>query len=148
MIIQYTYRILRVDEQAKTMEVKYDSPQFGVLHVFTRMPNKGEPLENVIRQYAPIEYWKEQIAEVDSVEVDTYGAINYSTEPSIEDITQAVRRARDQLLLASDFTQLPDAPPSINKIAWQTYRQLLREIPDQSGFPTNVVWPEMPSFHS
>lgn len=145
MIIQYAYRILRVDSQAKTMEVVYDSPQFGVLHVFTRMPGKGEPLENVIRQYAPIEYWREQIAEVDDVEVDTYGAIEYNTEPSVEDLAEVVRRARDQLLNASDFTQLPDAPSSIDKAAWQVYRQLLREIPDQPGFPTNVVWPEVPT---
>jgi len=144
MIIQYAYRILRVDAQAKTMEVKYDSPQFGVLHVFTRMPERAEPLENVIRQYAPIEYWREQTIEVDNVEVDTYGAIEYNTDPSVEDLAQSVRYARDQLLLASDFTQLPDAPSTIDGIAWQTYRQLLREIPDQSGFPTNVIWPESP----
>lgn len=145
MDVQYTYRILRVDNQAKTMEVKYDSPQFGVLHVFTRLPNLGEPLENVITQYAPISYWLDQIKETDTVEVDTYGSIQFSTEPTIDDLANMARSTRNQLLLMSDFTQLPDAPNNIDKIAWQNYRQQLREITDQEGFPVNIVWPMPPS---
>ena len=30
--------------------------------------------------------------------------------------------------------------------AWAQYRALLRNVPQQEGFPTEVVWPEKPTF--
>lgn len=53
-----------------------------------------------------------------------------------------VRQQRNQLLSACDWTQLPDSPA--DKPAWATYRQELRDISSQEGFPWNVVWPEEP----
>lgn len=50
-----------------------------------------------------------------------------------------VRAQRNDLLKSSDWSQLADAP--VNKQAWATYRQELRDIPKQSGFPWNVTWP-------
>lgn len=55
----------------------------------------------------------------------------------------AAREDRDALLLKSDWTQLPDVPLA-TKEAWATYRQQLRDIPDQSGFPLNITWPTPP----
>lgn len=55
----------------------------------------------------------------------------------------AVRQKRDQLLNASDWTQLGDAP--VEAAAWITYRQQLREVPSQEGFPWEVTWPAPPS---
>jgi len=54
-----------------------------------------------------------------------------------------VRDDRNSLLSQSDWTQVADAP--VDKQAWADYRQALREIPDQAGFPWNVVWPEQPA---
>lgn len=53
-----------------------------------------------------------------------------------------VRAERNAKLTASDWTQVADAP--VNKAAWATYRQALRDISDQAGFPWTVTWPEMP----
>lgn len=53
-----------------------------------------------------------------------------------------VRARRDELLLQSDWTQLPDSPA--DKPAWATYRQQLREITSQPGFPLDIVWPVAP----
>lgn len=53
-----------------------------------------------------------------------------------------VRAQRDILLTASDWTQVADAP--VDQAAWATYRQALRDIPAQAGFPDNVTWPEKP----
>ena len=50
---------------------------------------------------------------------------------------------RNQLLKQSDWTQLPDAPVE-NKEAWQEYRQALRDITKQNGYPKNIIWPEPP----
>ena len=41
---------------------------------------------------------------------------------------------------------MPDSPLSDSKVAeWKTFRQALRDIPTQAGFPTNVTWPTKPS---
>lgn len=53
-----------------------------------------------------------------------------------------MRSARNQKLAESDWTQVADAP--VDKTAWATYRQALREVPQQAGFPWNVVWPAKP----
>ena len=54
-----------------------------------------------------------------------------------------IRTERDAKLTESDWTQVADAP--VDKAAWATYRQSLRDIPQQAGFPTNVVWPVEPN---
>ena len=63
--------------------------------------------------------------------------------PTTEELTQYARAQRDQLLAESDWTQLPDVPAAI-KDAWAVYRQALRDVPQQSGFPANIVWPTRP----
>ena len=52
----------------------------------------------------------------------------------------SVRNQRNSLIAATDWTQLPDVPQSI-KFQWAPYRQALRDVPQQAGFPFNVVWP-------
>ena len=54
------------------------------------------------------------------------------------------RMQRDGLLTASDWTQLPDVPQA-TRDAWAAYRQALRDLPDQPGFPATVVWPVPPT---
>lgn len=55
---------------------------------------------------------------------------------------ETVRQNRNNLLTASDWTQIADSP--VNKEAWATYRQALRDVPAQAGFPWNIDWPEKP----
>jgi len=52
------------------------------------------------------------------------------------------RAERDRLLRESDWAALPDVPASE---AWLTYRQALRDVPQQSGFPDSVEWPTPPN---
>lgn len=59
-----------------------------------------------------------------------------------EETASIVRRNRDAKLTESDWTQVADAP--VDKAAWATYRQALRDIPQQDGFPLNVIWPDKP----
>lgn len=54
-----------------------------------------------------------------------------------------VRLERDRLLAASDWTQLPDIPEE-TKLKWQAYRQALRDLTSQHGFPERVEWPTAP----
>lgn len=56
-----------------------------------------------------------------------------------------VRGIRNQLLSESDWTQLADSPLDPDgKLAWSLYRETLRMVPQQAGFPWNVVWPPKP----
>jgi hypothetical protein len=53
---------------------------------------------------------------------------------------------RNQLLTQCDWTQAMDSPLTAEqKAAWATYRQALRDITKQEGFPENVQWPSTPS---
>lgn len=61
-----------------------------------------------------------------------------AAKPTAED----VRSQRDSLLNRTDFRMVSDAPWDNN--AWATYRQALRDITAQEGFPANVVWPTEP----
>ena len=57
-----------------------------------------------------------------------------------------VRLTRDIELKKCYWRVMPDSPLSDSKVAeWKTFRQALRDIPAQSGFPTNVTWPSKPS---
>ena len=50
---------------------------------------------------------------------------------------------RDGYLQSTDWTQVPDAP--VDQQAWATYRQELRDLPDNTEDPRNPVWPTKPS---
>jgi hypothetical protein len=52
-----------------------------------------------------------------------------------------IRNHRDQLLQATDWQALSD---NTMGEAMTTYRQALRDVPDQDGFPFSVVWPTKP----
>ena len=54
----------------------------------------------------------------------------------------AVRKQRNEKLAASDWTQVMDAP--VDQAAWATYRQALRDISSQEGFPWTIEWPTQP----
>ena len=76
--------------------------------------------------------------------------ISKSTEVliSIADdaLSAALRTQRNTLLAESDYVILPDAPYSEEtKTAYRTYRQALRDLPSQAGFPNNVTWPAKPT---
>jgi hypothetical protein len=56
-----------------------------------------------------------------------------------------VRADRDKRLAETDWTQLIDSPFSNDTNGvWQAYRQALRDVPAQEGFPWDVTWPEVP----
>ena len=59
-----------------------------------------------------------------------------------DDLASLVRFEREDLLNKSDWTQIEDSP--VDKTAWATYRQALREVPQQEGFPHTHTFPEEP----
>jgi len=63
---------------------------------------------------------------------------------AMKDAEQAasVRNSRTEKLKDCDWTQIADS--TADKTAWATYRQALRDITAQSGFPWTITWPESP----
>lgn len=53
------------------------------------------------------------------------------------------RVSRNRLLEQSDYTQLADYP-NPDKALWATYRQQLRDLPEQARFPHTVTYPDPP----
>ena len=72
---------------------------------------------------------------------ETTAAEQEAAYKSMKDAEQAksIREQRNQKLKDSDWTQLADS--TADKTAWATYRQALRDITAQSGFPWEVTWP-------
>ena len=55
-----------------------------------------------------------------------------------------VRKERNQLLKDSDYTMLKDYPTTVPEQEWTTYRQSLRDIPQDYDSPDEVVYPDKP----
>ena len=58
-------------------------------------------------------------------------------------VAASVRADRNARLTASDFTQVADYSKQ-DQQQWRQYRQQLRDVPQQAGFPRSVVWPTVP----
>jgi hypothetical protein len=92
-----------------------------------------------------------------SITEDDYDSLVWrsdSPKPSLETLEAFVaesntnlafkrlRAERDKLLSACDWTQISDA--SVDKVAWATYRQELRDLPENTIDPENPIWPIPP----
>lgn len=82
---------------------------------------------------------------IENGEVFTVQVVDKSAEEVVaETASQAakVRSDRNRRLSDCDWTQVADAP--VDKAAWAVYRQALRDVTTQDGFPWNVTWPVEP----
>lgn len=74
---------------------------------------------------------------------ETEDPVHTATE---DEIAASVRERRDRLIAETDFLLMPDYPIGPDDLsAVKAYRQALRDIPQQEGFPIDVAWPESPS---
>lgn len=106
-----------------TIDCEIEHPVFGWIP-FTANPEDVEPLGKQVFEAAK------------------GSALAYVPSPPPEPTAEDVRIERNRLLSDSDWTQMPDAP--VDQAAWAIYRQALRDIPQQSGFPATVDWPKEP----
>jgi hypothetical protein len=86
--------------------------------------------------------FRDGVEQIDGKWYTKYSVADIDDEAkAVKDAEQAksVRTARDEKLKDSDWTQIADAP--VDKEIWATYRQALRDVPTQSGFPWEVTWP-------
>lgn len=105
------------------------------------------------------EYVIEGVADIETQYVNANAVYTLPTKPGVDyifnydsfvwelDLDKVVRVARakrQKLLVESDWTQLSDAPV-YNRPDWIDYRQKLRDITDQEGWPTSIIWPQTPA---
>lgn len=65
-----------------------------------------------------------------------------------EVLSKDAQKKRYNLLLNSDYLQTVDVNLSLSDTArsnWQTYRQALRDITEQAGYPSTITWPTKPT---
>jgi len=99
-------------------------------------------------QASPTRYqtaYRDGVEEIDGKWYTKYSVTDMDDEAkTAKDAEQAkaVREDRTKRLSESDWTQVADAP--VDKTVWATYRQALRDVTAQSGFPWEITWPTQP----
>ena len=70
----------------------------------------------------------------------------YLTDAEYDTVLAAsARQKRDRLIATTDYLVTPDYPIESDRLAKvKIYRQALRDIPEQSGFPRTITWPDKP----
>lgn len=64
----------------------------------------------------------------------------------VSEIEENVKKERNSLLVKSDYVMTVDYPcTDSERNAWLSYRQALRDLPDQEGYPLNIIWPGSPA---
>lgn len=138
----YQYKIRSVNATEGTFVVEFDGLQplnFWIPHNESGFLT-GAELENAIQQMHPSNSAQNQLFATftNGSEIESLVEIATPTE-------EQIRQQRNMLLVRSDWTQLPDAPLTTEKkTEWETYRQALRDVTSQSGFPATVDWPVAP----
>jgi hypothetical protein len=123
--------------------------QFGGSLELLELNYDPETQDYIEGTYSREEYYIENGEPVEiPAQPKTWYEFNYDTKEwqANQDLAAIdILEKRKRLLIDSDWTQLPNGPlTSEQQTAWATYRQALRDITEQAGYPLNVVWPVAP----
>lgn len=116
MSIQYTYQIVKVDAQAKTMEIIYNSPGRQTVYMGARLPYAGESVEGIVQMYAPVAYWLEQEREVIIPQVGAGGQIVPGESVNGVPVVPAAVTMRQARLALAGIGLLPQVDVAINAL--------------------------------
>ena len=128
--------------EALGVEVVFETPKPSPSGIYKKVIRNGVE-QNDKDQW--VQAWVEQDMFEDTTvdDVTTTKAEHEAAYQAKLDATtaEAVRNQRNNLLAETDWMGLSDVTMSSN---WATYRQALRDVPSQSGFPDDITWPEKP----
>ena len=80
-------------------------------------------------------------------QVDGRYQIIQNPEPDDSMVAEAIRAKRNTLIGETDYYLMPDYPSNPQNLEeLKVYRQALRDVPKQEGFPRDVRWPDVPKF--
>jgi hypothetical protein len=140
----YSYEILSTDDQTGSMEVRYMCEGHEPVLVAAPLPKVGQGLEEIVAAYAPLAVWEAEETAFAAVDVGASGKLPLAVSATATDLAAQVRAERDLRLIQTDWIYLPDVTPPEDMAAWEVYRQALRDVPQQVGFPGEVRWPVRP----
>lgn len=67
--------------------------------------------------------------------------------PALDELESQVRAERDMKITETDYYMMSDYPSNPQNLEeLKVYRQALRDVPKQEGFPRDVRWPDVPKF--
>lgn len=116
----YTYEIVGVDVDARSMEIHYESPGRPAVNVGARLPFVGESLDQVAAMYAPIGFW----GQVDApVEVPNVGASGAFSPDSVAPDTLGTAKQRKLAELAAKRYAFETGGVNLNGTTFSTDRQ-------------------------
>ena len=142
----YTLGDLRRDNPQTSFPKKIGDAllaSYGIYHVMPEPQPEHDPLvQTVVRDVEP----HNNETAVDEETGETYETgrwvIGYTVENKPQDkAEEAIRNQRDRLLTDTDWMALSDNTMTPE---WASYRQALRDITSQEGFPYSVDWPTKP----
>lgn len=109
----------------------------------SRLPNDSP---STFSKYAELANWCNSNNAMIVDRGDYYEAVAVP-EPTNEELARNVRAIRAAKLAETDYLVVPDYPISEENLAEvKVYRQALRDITEQKGFPKDVIWPDLPKF--
>lgn len=101
--------------------------------------------DNQVWAYEEGQPIREGLTPIDNAERDTLLAQRQEADRQafIDSLVteELVKQHRDILLMQTDWWAVADRTMTQEQ---RDYRQALRDITDQSGYPTNVTWPTKP----
>lgn len=85
---------------------------------------------------------------IDGKYIQVWNIVDASSEEikqRIKDQEITIRAERDQKLEKCDWVIIKNYENKVDvQESWLNYRQQLRDVPTQTGFPWNVIWPTQP----
>lgn len=116
----------------------------GVVISHTTITPHDEEMRELIRRFAQEEGYREKRGEDLSWALEKIP--EKTPEEKLAEAEEEVRAKRDRLIADTDYLLTPDYPIGAEDLeAVKTYRQALRDVPQQEGFPYDVVWPSLPA---
>jgi hypothetical protein len=146
------YDIIDFNDKIDTIKVQFknsNSP-FDIIIPIDALDNTyltGEDLHKYIMTFLPVDRPApgKKIAAKNKEEI--HKLVNKKEKDKLDVFNESMRlrNKRNILLLNSDWTQIADANQNLDeedKVEWKNYRQKLRDITNQPGWPLDIDWPK------
>ena len=145
MVEIYASQVIRNWENIEAAPEEVDF--IGEIHEATY--TEQGPTPTIVEDMPSYNVWTQKLEENVSESREeiriSYSVIDLTPEEQeymLEEGKKAFRRDRSLRLAETDFVMFSDTPEASQE--WLDYRQALRDVPQQPGFPQNIVWPEKP----